>query len=134
MLGVDFGLSRIGVAVAESEFGVCSARPAMQASGKLKTDAEAIAAVVRREEADAVVLGLPVEESGEEGRMARIARQLAAHLSALGIQVELVDERFTSVEAERGLREGDFKASERRKRRDGEAAALILERFMRGDG
>lgn len=136
LLGVDFGFKRIGLAVAETDPGIVSARPSIEASGKLKTDAEQLASIARREEADLLILGLPIEETGDEGRMARICRTLAGHIAELGIVVELVDERYTSTEADRNLREistpdgKELRASQRRKLKDGEAARLILERFM----
>ncbi len=133
LLGVDFGMVRIGLAIGESEHELATPRAPLSASGKLKTDAAAIAAVVKKEQVDTVVVGLPIEEDGVEGKMARITRLLAGHLQDLGLTVSLVDERMTSVEAETGLRQLHLKASERRKLRDGEAASLILERFMQGE-
>ncbi len=133
LLGIDFGFKRIGIAVAESEVGIVTPRPPMEASGTLKRDAEAISLLAKREEVDAVVLGLPIEESGEEGRMARICRTLAEHISGNGIVVHLVDESMTSVQADGALRQDGLKASQRRKLRDGEAAALILERYLDGE-
>ncbi len=130
LVGIDFGFKRIGVAIAETEVGIVTARPPMLASGALKRDAEAIAKLAKREEAVAVVVGLPVEESGEEGRMARICRTLADHIVGNGMPVVLVDESMTSVEADDTLRQEGLKSSQRRKLRDGEAAALILERYL----
>lgn len=132
LLGVDFGMARIGIAVGETEFTLATAKAPLKASGKLKVDAAAIVELAKKEEADLVVVGLPVEEDGEEGKMARIARMLAGHIEAAGVKTALVDERMTSVEVEKGLRTLDLKASERRKLRDGEAASLILERYMHG--
>ncbi|MDR3689965.1 MAG: Holliday junction resolvase RuvX [Fimbriimonas sp.] len=130
LIGIDFGFKRIGVAIAETEFGVVTPRPAVAASGTLKKDADAISAMARREEADAVVIGLPVETAGEEGRMARVCRTLGSHIAGNGLVVHFVDESMTSVQADDSLREEGLKASQRRKLRDGEAAALILERFL----
>jgi putative Holliday junction resolvase len=130
LVGIDFGFKRIGVAVAESDPGIVTPRPPMAASGTLKTDAGAIAKLAKTEEADAVVLGLPVEGSGEEGKMARICRTLAGHIEEHGVKVHLVDETLSSVQAEATLRADGLKASQRRKLRDGEAASVILERFM----
>ncbi len=132
LLGIDFGFKRIGVAVAETEVGIVTPRPPMTASGALKRDAEAISAMAKREEVSAVIIGLPVEESGEEGRMARICRTLGDHIAGNGITVHLVDESMTSVQADGTLRQDGLKASQRRKLRDGEAAALILERYLDG--
>jgi len=130
LLGIDFGFKRIGVAVAETEFGIVTARPPFAASGALKNDAAAIVKLAKREEVAAVVIGLPVEESGEEGRMARICRMLGSHIEGNGMPVHLVDESMTSIQADDSLREEGLKASQRRKLRDGEAAALILERYL----
>jgi putative Holliday junction resolvase len=150
LLGIDFGFKRIGIAIAETEPEIITARPTVEASGTLKIDAEKLAKIAKQEQVDAVILGLPIEESGEEGKMARICRTLAGHISAAGLQVHLVDERMTSIEADNNLRnlhplaqfpsrqessgkrKGDLKASERRKLKDGEAARLILERFIAG--
>lgn len=129
LLGIDFGFARIGAAVTDDEVGLPAALPALAASGKLKVDATAIVALARRQEADRVVLGLPLEE-GEEGKMARVMRQLGGHLEAGGLTVDYVDESLTSVEAEDALRASDMKASQRRKARDGEAACRILERYL----
>lgn len=129
-MGVDFGFKRIGIAVAETSPHVVSTRPSLVASGTLKVDAEKLAAMAKLEEVDRVVVGLPLEEQGE-GRMARICRTLAGHIQERGVEVSLVDESLTSVLAESNLRmEADRKGSEIRKLKDGEAARLILERFM----
>ncbi len=130
LLGVDFGFKRIGLAVGETDYGVVTPRPVLAASGALKTDAEAIARLAKVESVGAVVVGLPIEPCGEEGRMARICRTVAGHLEGHGFAVHLVDERMSSASADSILRDEGLKASQRRKRIDGEAAALILERFM----
>jgi putative Holliday junction resolvase len=132
LLGVDFGFKRIGLAIADTSIGLPSPRPAMTASGALKRDAIAIDTFAKREQADAIVLGLPVEEDGVEGRMARVCRQLAGHLEALGRPVHLVDESLSSVQAEESMLHEGIKASQRKKRRDGEAACVILERYLDG--
>lgn len=130
-MGVDFGFKRIGIAMAETDPHVITPRPSIAASGALKTDALHLAAMAKEEMVERIVLGLPIEESGEEGRMARICRTLAQHLGEAGIMVSLVDEGMTSVLAEANLRsQDDLKASQIRKLKDGEAARLILERYM----
>lgn len=128
VLGVDLGAKRIGIAVGEKGFGVVSPRPALAASGTLARDAEAIAAFARREQVDLVVVGVP--ENEEDPRMANVCRKLGGLIEASGLKVRFVDEALTSVQAETRLVEAQLKGSERRKRRDGEAACLILERFF----
>ena len=131
-MAVDFGFKRIGLALGESEFRIATPRPAMTASGALKRDATALHAIARREEADAVVLGLPVEEDGQEGRMARICRALAGHLGEEGETVHLVNEVYSSLEAENTLAEAGVNISRRKDLRDGEAACVIVQRFFDG--
>ena len=130
LLGVDFGFARIGVAVGETAAKIATPRPTMAASGTLKRDAQALHDLACREEVEAIVLGYPLGDEGEEGKMARVVRQLQGHLEALGHRVTLVDESMTSVQAETTMFEAGLKGSERRKRRDGEAACLILQRAM----
>ena len=131
LLGVDLGMKRIGLAIAETDPFVVTPRSALPAIGRLASDAQRVGDFARREQVDAIVVGLPVEESGVEGRMARVCRVFAGHLSAAGFVTHLVDESFTSVEAESAMAQTDLTAAARRKRKDGEAAARIVERYVR---
>jgi putative Holliday junction resolvase len=131
LLGIDFGRQRIGVAVGETELEIATPRQPLQASGKLDTDADAIAKIAKTEEADLVVVGVPeMADAGDGGRMQRGCRELGARLQRRGLRVEFVDEALTSVEAEAALRQTGLTAAKRKERRDGEAAARILERYM----
>lgn len=129
-MGVDFGFKRIGIAIVDSDSRLPSPRPTLSASGKLKSDAISLGQLAAKEYADAIVLGLPLEPDGTEGRLARICRQLAGHLTELGKQVHLTDERLSSIEAQDRLFVEDLKASQRKKRLDSEAACIILERYL----
>jgi putative holliday junction resolvase len=133
VLGVDFGGKRIGIALGESEGAITTARPPIDASGKLAADAEKIAGIAKREGADAVVVGLPLQEE-QEAKLARICEMLAERIRERGVTVFLVNEALTSVEADANLLAAGLKASTRRKLRDGEAARLILERFFDAQG
>ena len=130
LLAVDFGSKRIGIAVGESNPRAISLRPILTPAGALKKDAAAIVALATKEQAEVIVVGLPENPGGEDQQMAKVCRMLAGHIEALGKAVALVDESLTSVGAEDHLREMGLKASERRKLRDGEAAARILERYL----
>lgn len=132
LLGIDFGSKRIGIAFGESDHRIATARKPLEASGTLKKDAEAIIAIARSEEAEKLVVGIPVNPEGDD-RMARICTKLADILREMGWSVETVDEAMTSVAAEADLADAGLKASERRKLRDGEAAIRILERYWNGE-
>lgn len=128
-MGVDLGRVRIGIAVLETDSGIASPRAALQASGKLKLDAGSLDALAKREAAEMIVVGLPVDPEATM-RSARGATLLAGLLSELGWRTDTVDETLTSVESHAVMREVGLKASERRKRVDGEAACRILDRWM----
>ena len=135
LLGIDLGRRRIGIAVGETLLAVATPRPPLSASGKLDSDADAIVRLARQEQVDAVVVGVPeLEDAGDCGRMQRACRELGGRLAERGVRVEFVDEAMTSVEAEAALRATGLTAAKRRVRRDGEAAARILERFMSEPG
>jgi putative Holliday junction resolvase len=79
----------------------------------------------------AVVVGLPYELDGAEGRSARLARQVGEALgSASGLQIHYQDERYSTVEASRRLREAGHSAKAQRKIIDQAAAAVILEDWL----
>jgi putative holliday junction resolvase len=130
LLGIDFGGKRIGVAVAESDHKISSPRPALEASGTLKRDADNIHALLKKEQAEQIVLGVPLDENGGDTKMSRVIKTLGGNLESLGLLVHYVDESMTSVGAEGSLREHDWTAAQRRRHIDSEAACRILERFM----
>ena len=77
------------------------------------------------------VLGLPLNMDGTEGASARLARAFAPKVeTALGVPVELFDERLSTFEAETRLRERGLSAREQRAVIDAEAAAVILQGWL----
>ncbi len=129
VLAVDFGGSRIGLAAGDLQ-GIASPLPYLAASGTLARDAQAILKVAKTHEAELIAVGLPLNEGGEETKMSRICRKLGDSIAALGMEVEYVDESFTSMESETALREEGLKASQVRRRVDGEAAVRIFARLQ----
>ena len=133
LVGVDFGGKRIGLATVDTEVRLPAALSVVQASGTLAKDAEAIRLIVEREKAGAVVVGLPLDLSGET-KMSKICRMLGDRLTSLGLTVHYVDESMTSQLAEGAMVSSGLTASQIRKRVDAEAACRILERFMEEHG
>ena len=89
------------------------------------------AAVVQAQDAGRVVLGLPLDPDGEHGRAARSVEAFAARLrAALDVPVELIDESFTTVEAEDVLLQADLSRARRKEVVDRVAAAVILRRWL----
>ena len=130
VIGIDLGTRRIGVAVTDG-LGLTAQPHATIARHGGQRDLDAIAAVVRTFDAERVVLGLPLSPEGEVGRAARSAQVFAERLrAALGVPVDLIDESFSTVEAEEVLLAGDVSRSRRKQVIDRLAAAVILQRWL----
>jgi putative Holliday junction resolvase len=129
-LGVDLGRVRIGLALADDV--LRTARPLRTVARR--ADAATLAEIARAArdyDVERAVVGLPFNMDGTEGDAARGARAFAAKLAAaLGVPVELFDERLSTFEAEARLRDHGFSAKDRRSRVDAEAAAVILQGWL----
>lgn len=131
IVALDVGSRRIGVAACDPygivvrAVGVVNAQPQAQALAKIQQ-------IVHDEEAQLVVVGLPLTLRGEEGPQAQRVLAFAAELEKLlKVPLTFVDERYTSVEAERIIKEHGTKRQKRRRESvDEVAATLILEDFL----
>lgn len=136
-LGVDVGTVRIGVAVSDplgmlaSPQGFVGRRAGRPGSPDSTLDE--VAAMVMAAGAVEVVVGLPRTLRGGDSASTRDARAWAASLARrLGtlpepVPVRLVDERLSTVAAQRGLAAGGIRGAEGRRRVDAAAAAIILQ-------
>jgi putative Holliday junction resolvase len=130
VLGIDLGQKRIGLAVSDG-LGLTAQPHATIARHGGRRDVEAIGRALADVGASTVVIGLPLGLEGEEGPAARRARAFAKNLrEALGVEVELVDERFSTREAEEILLAADVSRGRRRQVVDKLAAAVILQRWL----
>lgn len=130
IIGIDIGTRRIGVAVTDG-LGLTAQPHATLARHGGQRDMDAIAAVVREYAAERVVLGHPLSPEGMAGRAAKSAEAFADRLrAALGIPVDLVDESFSTVEAEDVLLRADVSRARRKQVVDRLAAAVILQRWL----
>jgi putative Holliday junction resolvase len=132
VLGIDLGSRRIGVAVSDGLGMTAQPHTTIARHGGLR-DLEAIATVVRAMGAERIVLGLPLDPEGQEGDAARRARAFGEKLAAhLGLAVDLIDESFSTVEAEEVLLAADVSRQRRKEVVDKLAAAVILQRWLDG--
>jgi putative Holliday junction resolvase len=130
VIGIDLGARRIGVAVTDALRVAALPHATISRHGG-RRDLDAIAALVREFDAELVVLGLPLSPEGEVGRAAKSAQAFAERLrEALSVPVELVDESFSTVEAEDVLLAADLSRARRRQVVDRVAAAVILRRWL----
>ena len=121
VLALDHGEARCGVAVSDPTGELVTPLDVVERPDS-RRGLQRVAQVVREREAELVVVGLPLQLSGEEGEQARAARAFASKLAAaVSVPVELYDERLTTKMADRT---GGSAAS------DSVAAAHLLEVFL----
>ena len=132
MLGLDVGSKRIGIAVSDLLGITAQGLETLQRQNK-RLDFEKLAKVIEKFGITQIVVGYPLRMSGEEGvqaeKMQRFAEELRRRFQ---LPVHLWDERLTSAEANRLLRETDMSIRRRGQVVDQLAAVLILQSWMEG--
>jgi putative pre-16S rRNA nuclease len=129
-LGLDFGAVRVGVAL-EDELGVMAHPRGVLQSKPRPALLDALRELVRTEGVARIVVGLPLDMRGQEGESARRARLFAQEVAdATSCEVELFDERLTTVQAERALRASGKTGQKARARVDEAAAVEILQAWL----
>lgn len=129
-LGIDMGKRRIGVAVSDP-MGML-ARPVQTVhSVSLNVDVARICEIARELEAELIVVGDPLHMNGDPSTMSSRARKFGETLHKVsGLPVEYCDERLTSVEAERILRQSGVPPKKMRGQIDAVAASVILQSYL----
>ena len=132
MLGLDVGSKRIGIAVSDLLGITAQGLETLQRQNK-RLDFEKLGRVIQVYEIREIVVGYPLRMSGDEGvqavKMQRFAEELRERFQ---LPVYLWDERLTSAEANRVLRETDMSIRRRGQVVDQMAAVLILQSWMEG--
>jgi len=130
ILGLDVGSRRIGIAVSDPLGITAQGLETLQRRNK-RYDFDQLAQLIRSYEIQEIVVGLPLRMSGAEGTQSEKMRGFAAELQKkFQLPVHLWDERLTSAEANRFLRETDLSIEKRGKSVDRMAAILILQSWM----
>jgi putative Holliday junction resolvase len=130
VLGIDFGTKRHGLAVSDP-LGYTAQPAGLVTRRGEDLGLEEIAAVIAEKEVERIVLGLPFHMDGRPGDHHDEVLQFRARLEErFGLPVETIDERLTTVQAERAL-EG-LSRKKRKARVDQMAAQLILQAWLDG--
>ena len=132
ILAFDFGLRRIGVAVGQTVTGSASPLGTI-ANRDSGFDREAIESMIREWRPDVLVVGMPAHADGSASEMQKSVEAFIEELRSFDVPVETVDERYTSVEAERVLKEARASGSRGRISKeeiDSAAAVFIAERYL----
>ena len=130
LLGLDVGSKTIGMAVSDLLGITAQGLPTYRRRNK-RLDFEELGRVIHQYSVAEIVVGYPLRMSGAEGVQAEKMRLFADEIRArFGLPVHLVDERLTSAEANRVLRETEMSIKRRREVVDRMAAVLILQSWM----
>jgi putative holliday junction resolvase len=130
ILALDFGAKNIGLAVSDELGLTAQGLPTLRRSNK-RNDLDHLRRIIRQFAVSELVMGLPLRMSGSEGIQAEKVQAFAEELRRkFKLPVHLFDERLTSVEANRLLRETDMSIKRRAEVVDQLAAVLILQSFL----
>jgi putative Holliday junction resolvase len=137
ILGIDFGLARMGLAISDERLIIASPLPNFLA---FKSLPHTVSAFLKRLEEietyykspiDQIIMSHPLKLSGERAEMAKKAEDFAAALKEkTSIPIIFWDERLTTAQAERMLKEQDFNRKKRSQLVDQVAASILLQSYL----
>ena len=133
VLGIDYGLRRIGLALSDPTGTITSPLETVVRRAGKRPPITKLEAIARERDADHLVMGLPLSLDGSESEWCAEVRSVGERLAErLSLDISFVDERMTSVRAERAVRGlGLPKRKREDKRRiDAAAAQLILQSWL----
>jgi putative Holliday junction resolvase len=130
ILALDFGKRRIGLAISD-ELGITAQGLETLQRTRVREDVAALEALVRERGVGLILMGMPLHMSGDEGRQAAAVREFGERLERqTGVPVAYRDERWTSVQANRVLRESGVSIEKRARAVDRLSAVILLESYL----
>ncbi|HEX6894979.1 MAG TPA: Holliday junction resolvase RuvX [Bryobacteraceae bacterium] len=130
ILALDLGKKRIGLALSDP-LGITAQGLETLQRTNIREDLAHLARIAGEHDVTQILIGNPLHMSGREGRQAGHAREFGARLqAATGLPVEFWDERLTTVEALRVLRQSGISIEKRAKAVDRLAAVILLENYL----
>lgn len=130
MLALDLGKRRIGLALSD-ELGITAQGLETLQRTNIREDIARLAQLISSRGVSLILMGNPLHMSGHAGRQAEYARDFAERLArAAGIPVQFWDERLTTVEAQRVLKESGVSIQKRSQAVDRLAAVILLESYL----
>ena len=130
VMGIDYGDARTGIAISDLLCSIVGTTTVIHSRNTEKTLTE-ISRIVKENEVGEIVIGLPKNMDGTEGPRAQLCREFAQQVEDItGIQVNMWDERRTTVEAHNILSAHNYHGKKRKNTVDAVAASLILEGYL----
>jgi putative Holliday junction resolvase len=132
VLGIDYGTARIGLALSDERGILASPLPCLKAGKSLEVTVQLLAQeLAKHTPLRAIVIGLPLHMSGHESPLSQEVRKLKSLLESLcNVPITLWDERLTTTQVERGLKDAGLKRKKRSEIVDSLSAVLILQNFL----
>jgi len=128
---IDYGTRRIGIALSDSRELIASPATTLDAAGAVAGDARLILRWATENDADGLVIGLPINMDGSLGPQAKLSGDLADQLRRLGsLPIELWDERLSSFQADQVMQAAGLTRAKKKRHRDALAAQVILQSFL----
>jgi putative Holliday junction resolvase len=130
ILALDVGKRRIGLALSDPLGITAQGLPTLQRTN-IREDLAALGELIREREVTLLLVGKPLHMSGDESRQSEYTRDFAQRLQEkTGIEVRFWDERLTTVEAQRVLKESGVSIEKRARAVDRLSAVILLESFL----
>lgn len=131
ILAIDYGNKSVGLAISDETNTIAKTLPAIRVRNEKQALAK-IKEVILEQKVKRILIGLPLNLKGEDSPQTKKARKFAAELGQGqdNISIELVDERFTSREAARLLREVKINAKKARSQIDSMSAFVMLQSYL----
>ena len=129
ILGIDYGDSRIGLAMSDRLKIIASPFKTIRNEGN-ENCLQVFQSLIKEKDVEAIVVGLPVGLKGQETAQTKKVREFVSLLYALNLPIRLEDERLSSVSAEKSMIQQNIKTGHNKGLIDQRAAAIILQQFL----
>ena len=129
VLGIDYGDSRIGLAMSDPIKIIASPFKTIRNEGNEKC-LQVFQSLIKEKDVEAIVVGLPIGLKGQETVQTKKVREFVNLLYALKLPIHLEDERLSSVSAEKSMIQQNIKTGHNKGLIDQRAAAIILQQFL----
>ena len=129
VLGIDYGDSRIGLAMSDPLKIIASPFKTIRNEGNEKC-LQVFQSLIKQKDVEAIVVGLPIGLKGQETAQTKKVREFANLLYTLKLPIRLEDERLSSVSAEKSMIQQNIKTGHNKGLIDQRAAAIVLQQFL----
>ena len=129
VLGVDYGSSRVGLALSDPQKIIASPLHTLINNGNDRLKKKLLE-LIKEKNVECIVIGLPIGLKGQETSQTKIVREFAEEISSLALPVYFQDERLSSLSAKKSLIEQNVKTGHNKSFIDSTAAAIFLQQFL----